>query len=78
MHACMHKTVHRGAHACLRVMGLKREGSRRVALSSSGVLEVKDDLVDKNGKDFMYWNVAPDVLPGSATNGPLALMAVFC
>ena len=38
---------------------------------------MKDDLVDKNGKNFMHWNVAPDVLPGSATNGLLALMAVL-
>ena len=27
---------------------------------------------DKNSKNFMHWNVAPDTLPGSATIGPLA------
>ena len=44
--------------------------------SLSGVLEVKDGLdrthenTDKNGNNFMHWNVSPDALPGSATNGP--------
>ena len=28
--------------------------------------------IDKNGKNFMYWNVSPDALPGSATIGLLA------
>ena len=35
----MHKTVHRRAHGCLRVMGLEREESRRVVLSSGLCLE---------------------------------------
>ena len=41
--------------------------------SLSGVLEMEDGLdrtgkkkTDKNGKNFMHWNVAPDALPGSA------------
>ena len=35
----MHRNVHRGAHRCLRVMTLKREESRWVALSSGLCLE---------------------------------------
>ena len=70
----MHKNVHRGAHGRLRVMGLEREESRRVALSSglAGILEVKDSL-DRTGmkkqikqQQFTHLNVAPDALPGSA------------
>ena len=65
--------------------GYEQEESRRVALSIfwslSGVLEMKDGLhvdrtgmknIDEDGKNFMHWNVAPDALPGSATNGLLA------
>ena len=35
----MHKNVHHEAHGCLRVIGLKQEESRRVALSSGLCLE---------------------------------------
>ena len=35
----MHESGRRGAHECLRVMGLEREESRRVALSSGLCLE---------------------------------------
>ena len=45
----MHKSDRRGAHECLRVMGLERADSRRVALSLFEVLEVKDGL-DRTGK----------------------------
>ena len=34
-----HKNVNRGAHGCLWVVGLEREESRRVALSSGLCLE---------------------------------------
>ena len=72
----IHKDIWRGVHRCLQAMGLKRKESSSVALL---VLEVKDGLdrtgmkkTDKNSKNFMHWNVAPDALPGSATVGPLA------
>ena len=40
MHADgMHKNVHCGAHGCLQAMGLEREESRRVTLSSGLCLE---------------------------------------
>ena len=35
----MHKNVHRGAHECVRVIGLEQEESRGVALSSGLCLE---------------------------------------
>ena len=35
----MHRSIHRRAHECLRVIGLEREVSRRVALSSGLCLE---------------------------------------
>ena len=49
----MYKTDRRGAHECLRVIGLERTESRRVALSLGFVwsprLDVKDGL-DRTGK----------------------------
>ena len=35
----MHKSDRRGAHECFQVMGLEREESRRVTLSSGLCLE---------------------------------------
>ena len=35
----MHKSGHRGAHECLRVIGLEQAESRRVPLSSGLCLE---------------------------------------
>ena len=63
----MHKNAHRRAHGCLWVTDPEREENRRVALSLSGVLEVKYNLdryvkTDKNSKNCMHWNVAPDAL----------------
>ena len=44
----MHKTVHRRAHECLRIMGLEREVEELLYLLVFGVLEVKYDL-DRTG-----------------------------
>ena len=46
-------------------MGLKWEVEELLYLLVFGVLEVKNEKIDKNGKNFMHWNVALDALPGS-------------
>ena len=70
----MHKNVCRGARGHLQAMGLGREESKRVILSS-GLWSPKSEgwprkdryeKIDKHGKNCMHWNVAPDAIPGSA------------
>ena len=58
-------SMHKGAHVCLRVMGLERAGSRRVSLSS-GNPRSEDEQVKKK------LHALKCALPGSATIGPLA------
>ena len=53
----------RGAHECLRVMGLERAESRRVSLSFG--LCLVDGLNRTSKKNRL--NVPPDAFPGSAT-----------